>query len=146
MNPSSTVPDKVKGIQWNLAQRKNAGQSIIALLLAKSNVRNDKEHSAPVLSDKVIWWRQMVELAASLVAENRIKTIFPPQGMDYDIWESSLETVTHWTDLEPPHMGRSSFSLATDPQRSIENYCACHRCSTLLSSPWDKNEEWMLKH
>lgn len=49
MNPSSTVPDKVKGIHWNLAQQKNAGQSIIALLLAKSNVRNDKEHSAPVL-------------------------------------------------------------------------------------------------
>lgn len=79
MNPSSNVPDKVKVIHWNLAQQKNTGQSIIALLLAKSNARDDKEHSAPVLSDKVIWWRQMVELAASLVAEIALKPFFSPK-------------------------------------------------------------------
>jgi len=70
------VPDKVKLIHRNLVQQKNTGQSVIALLLAKSNAKDDKEHAAPVLSDKVIWWRQMVELAASLVAEIALNRLF----------------------------------------------------------------------
>lgn len=121
---------------------KNRGQNSIALLLAGNIARHDKEGAALLRFDKVIWWRQMVESVASLVSRITLKSFFF-QGMDYELWEQSLETVTHWTDLEPPHMGRSLLSLASDPLRCWESLRLSSLHHTIVLSLKEK-ENWML--
>lgn len=59
---------------------KNRGQNSIAFLLAGNIVRDDKKGAALLRFDKVIWWRQMVESAASLVAEITLKPFFSPRN------------------------------------------------------------------